>query len=424
MSRAVWAGTALCVSGVCFAQSEPGPASTPVGYARVVDFSAKVDIWHIRVTDDIKAAETARQMIQAIDHVAQGGADVLVLELGCDKIRDDLAVLIARRIDTMAKPVAVVLRDVRDKRVGVNAMLIGLSADAAWIDPNTSLRDDLAVHHRELAPDGIDVETVANQLVNLAWPKLQERGADPALAQRICVPTQSLSLVFMPDGSVGSIGSEAEPGQTDQELLGSGTQRERVVTSSTATNATQSDFEVVLSPADIISLKWAWSAPKNIRALERTILGKFGASESDGIDRMPTHINRYTTDVQDEFDQKTEQIREGIRLAAIMARDAEIEIDVARGKRGSAVRLSAGVVEKTERSVGHQLDTSQGIVDVCERAFTTMPEIVRTPAPDHALGEHASMAQRETAWRRALTNVKQDIDHARDELAELVRDRK
>lgn len=151
---------------------KPAPRSSQAKPARV----------HVvQVNGDLDNADVARLIGEEIAAANEAGAGLVMLALDGHRWRMDVVANIAAAIGSSSAPVAVLLRDAKDHRVGAGEAALGLCAASCWIDPKTSIRSASGDDRRELAPKAIDLEKALRDVVGAAAVGQKARGADARL---------------------------------------------------------------------------------------------------------------------------------------------------------------------------------------------------------------------------------------------------
>lgn len=140
----------------------------------------------VKVSGDINTDLFTRQIAAELDRAKDNA--LIILELDGNRARFDLVAGLGQRIATNTPPVAVLLKDSRDKRVGVGQALLGGFVKACFIDPDTHIASAAGDDLGYLAPPDTARESINQELTGALWRKLTDLHADQTLPPLLLSP--------------------------------------------------------------------------------------------------------------------------------------------------------------------------------------------------------------------------------------------
>jgi hypothetical protein len=155
----------------------PTPTKLPTGACTLVKASGDLDSDHF-----------LRTIFAELDRAR--GVSLIILELDGNRARPDLVARLGDRLDSNIPPVAVLLRDTSDKKVGIGQALLGGFVKHCFIDEATRIASTPEDDIRYLAPSDTKWELVEQQATGPLWRKLTDLNADQSLPQILLSPSR------------------------------------------------------------------------------------------------------------------------------------------------------------------------------------------------------------------------------------------
>lgn len=377
-------------------------------------------VWHIRVLGDIRSAEAADAVLAALREADDQGARAALIELDANTLRTDLAAGLARRMRELNVHVGVLLRDPRDREVGLGALLLGSAARWCWIDPGTSVRGTYDPNQtppqrspeRALAPEDTDWQRVERELSGLVWVRVRERGGDPSLGASLVFPAAPVRAIDLGSGAWRAPdGAPVEPGQRAVHLIHADALGKLTID---IPAAALEGLALIDGQHDSLS-----DAQKDLAQrieLQHTGSAPDAAQPSRQRSQPAQRVRR---DVQDPLDQHARSADDALRMVEERAVTAQAKVRAAWRKRVGE-RVPSGVVERTREDVGRDLAHATSLIGELESLIARTPELVQLPAPRQPMGESSDASDRRTAWRRAIDDARKRVASAQHDLDKLI----
>lgn len=171
-------------------------------------------VWHIQVRGDLDSVRLARDFAAVVSEADRDRPALILVELEADRDRLDIVWMMGRAIRSAEAPVAVWLRDPRQREVGLGAALLGAAADSCWISPGLAVAAGAGSSLAELMPEDVDLERAERELRGAMWLALEERSADRRLAEALVCPRQDAWAIEEagPGGWLLALGSQRPAG--------------------------------------------------------------------------------------------------------------------------------------------------------------------------------------------------------------------
>lgn len=324
-------------------------------------------VWHLIVPDDLDTADLADRLVAELHHAREAQPRLVLLELAGDSGRWDLVARVGQTLADMTTPVAVLLDDPRDRRVGVAQVVLALASRCGSITEQTRVRTGRDRQLRALAPSDVAWGEVENTLLKILEAPLT--AAPEGLADAMLFPS---SVAWLLPDDAG---------------------RRTIVRERPAPDAARLATQIVFlddrdtwsfraSPALLADLALPIETVRSTQDLLRRF-GVRGLSTrrvelSSGLNEARERAERVLADA----DRLIEDLRARLDLPA----DRSVAPDTIR-RRGRSIVADARAA----------LDALAGVEETLRR----FPELLREPAPGQT-GVAGSVTSYAAAWRRAL----------------------
>ncbi len=150
----------------------------------------------LKISGDLDTDFYLRAICSELDRLHDNS--LLILELDGDRARPDLVARLGARIANSSPPVAVLLKDTRDKHVGVGQAFLGGFVKACYMDPGTRITsaadDDLSY----LAPSDTNWESTEQSMTGPLWRHLTQQHADQSLPPLLLHPRDVWAIPSSP----------------------------------------------------------------------------------------------------------------------------------------------------------------------------------------------------------------------------------
>ncbi|MCB9845789.1 MAG: hypothetical protein H6811_07395 [Phycisphaeraceae bacterium] len=342
--------------------------------------SGREAILHLTIAGDLDSIALARETTDAL--VATTNTDMVILELDGNRWRSDVLWMLGSAIRDCSAPVVVLLRDPKDKRVGLGQLVLGLLATSCVIDPGTHVESDESGDRRSLIPEQTDMERVERELSGMVWVKLRHRGHRGELAESMLRSAGSAWIVDPPDGPPEIV---LEP-PTDPSAP-------RFID-------VRADGTVHVSiDADTLA---ALRLVDDCLPDARRLIAAYGPS-SGRIERR--ELKSQLGHARDELDSV-------LRAADDATHGVERELDRVDHPPDDRV-VPASAYREAGRAGLNRLAAARSLVEQAERLFDSHPELLRTPAP--AGTPVGRTSERNTAdWRLVFLDRRRTIERLED----------
>jgi hypothetical protein len=324
-------------------------------------------VWHLVVPDDIDTSHLADRITAELREAEQVRPRLLLLELSGDSGRWDLVARIAGAVADMTVPVAVLLDDARDRRVGVAQLVIGLASRGCALGERTAVRTGRDLALRALAPTDVAWGEVESTLMRVLEPSLA--AAPEGLADIMLFPT---SIAWAMPGDSGPWTITCERPAPD-----------------TARAATQI---VWLEDRDTWSFRASPALLKDLGLPVETVRSIQELLRRHGVRGLSTRRVELAGGLREararseETIARIDRVIEDLRARLDLPADRSVALDTIR-------RRGRGIVADARAALD--------ILAALEEDIRRFPELLREPAPGQT-GVAGSASSYAAAWRRAL----------------------
>lgn len=334
-------------------------------------------VLHVLVDGDLDSTRLAREISGAIA-TAHAEHDLVLLELGANRWRRDVLWRLALAIQDAQTPVHTLLRDDRDGRVGLGAVILGALCEQVTITESTRLACESEDDLHELTPPEVDRERVDRELGGMLWVAMVRRGLPGEVSEALLSGRTALWLTATPDG-LPTLAVEP-PGPRAQKVLDA--TPERAVVGEVA-------------PSDLLALGLVDGEAATARLHLRRV----------GLPRARLSARR----VQSRLDDARWSVESLLAQADAHIHDVRARFDALRYPPDDRV-VPAAAWREGGRAALAELEGARAALRRAEELFDQHAELLQTEAPE---GTRVGRDDRQNArdWRRAFLDRLRDIEY-------------
>ena len=164
----------------------------------------------LKVSGDIDTDLFLRQVAAELDRARS--TSLIILELDGNRARPDLIARLGQRLSTNTPPVAILLKDSTDHRVGIGQAMLAGFVKHSFIDPDTRIASSDSDDIRTLAPSDTSCESIEQAITGPLWRRLTELGGDQSLPPLLIAPSRDMWAVPVKPGEPWKLSPNAPAG--------------------------------------------------------------------------------------------------------------------------------------------------------------------------------------------------------------------
>jgi len=329
-------------------------------------------VWHLVVPGDLDTSWLADQITAELRAAEEAGPRLILLELAGDSGRWDLVARVGAAVQALTSPVAVLLDDPGDRRVGVAQLVIGLSSRGGAITGRTQVRSGRDREMRALAPPEV------------AWGAVEADLARLLEAPLALAPEGFADALLFPGAAAWVL-----PGQAPGRWM---LTRERP-TAGEARLATQI---VWLDDKDAWSFRAAPALLKDLALPIETVSSPRDLLRRHDARGLSLHKVEFRGGLREARDEAERVFRDADRL---------IEDLRARLERPADQSIAPDTIRRRGRGIVVDARAASDALAGVESVLDKFPELLREPAPGQTAVAGSASAYA-AAWRRGIQSRK------------------